>query len=123
MPSDEAADRAAEAVIVPAIIGAQPDCSRHRVPCARCEAPASPRARMLAERGVSVCVCEAEACTCGVAAFLVAEGPTALAALALTLAVQDAFTRAARDSRRWPPPPLNASRLRSAASAPLPRRS
>ena len=96
MPSD--AERAAEAVIVPAIIGAQSACPRHRVPCARCEIPATPRVRMLAECGASVCVCEAEACTCGVAAFLAAEGPTALAALALTLAVQDAFTRAARDS-------------------------
>lgn len=99
MPLDEAAaERAAEAVIAPAVIAAQPACPRHRAPCVRCETPATHRARMLAERGASVCVCEAETCTCGVAAFLVAEGPTALAAIALTLTVQDAFARAARDS-------------------------
>ena len=103
MPPDEAAaERAAEEVIAPAIIRAQPACPRHRVPCARCEPSSSPRTRMLAERGASACVCEAEACTCGVAAFLVAEGATALAAIALTLAVQDAFARAARGSLREP---------------------
>ena len=101
MPLDEAAaaGRAAEEVIAPAIVRAQRACPRHRAPCARCEASSpSPRARMLAERGASACICEAEACTCGVAAFLVAEGATALAAIALTLVVQDAFARAARDS-------------------------
>ena len=100
MPPDEAAaERAAEEVIAPAVVRAQPACPRHRAPCARCEPSSpSPRARMLAERGASACVCEAEACTCGAAAFLIAEGATALAAIALTLAVQDAFARAARDS-------------------------
>ena len=71
---------AAAVALVPDIVAAQEHCPRHRAPCAFCDAEErraarSPRARWFAERAgqpVSVCECEAEGCTCGLAILFAA---------------------------------------------------
>lgn len=92
MPVAEA-DLAAESRVMPAVIKAQADCPRHRAPCARCR-PETPRARRFAAAGGSVCACEDEPCACGLTAFLVAEGASAFAAIALMLAAREVFVAA-----------------------------
>ena len=92
MPVAEAA-LAAETRVMPAVIEAQADCPRHRVPCPHCR-PATPRAKRFAAAGGSVCACGDEPCACGLTAFLVAEGASAFAAIALMLAAREVFVAA-----------------------------
>lgn len=91
--ADTEPDLAAEAHILPDVLAAQADCPRHRAPCPRCQ-PETSRARRFADAGGSVCACEDEPCACGLTAFLVAEGASAFAAIALMLAAREVFVAA-----------------------------
>lgn len=99
MPNREGeADLAAEARVMPAVLDAQAECPRHRAPCPRCQ-PETPRARRFANGGGSVCACGDEPCACGLTAFLVAEGASAFAAIALMLAARKVFVAVAAPVR------------------------